>query len=80
METKRKLSCPPGTIGITEAAPLLGYSVQHLQRLCKWGKIGCMKRGSHYFFSTSQLKAIFPLVSLPPRIGPTGISNVGGLE
>lgn len=66
-----KIKSPPGTVGIREAALLLGYSPMHLQRLCHASKVPHTKRGVCYFFTPEHLKSIYPEVKLPEALKTT---------
>ena len=44
---------------LEQAAPLLGYCVQHLRRLCKAGKVPHIRRGLRYLFTEEDIRNTF---------------------
>lgn len=46
------------------AAQVLGYSVQHVRRLCARKKLEHTRRGGIYLFTPAQLEAYFKTVTI----------------
>lgn len=47
---------------LEEAARVSGYCIQHLRRLCHRRKISHLRRGKSFFFTESQMAALFEIV------------------